>query len=97
MKKFQDLRKIPVQKKQCSSCPFDRINNLIDIGLYLESLCSLEAQHLCHTAENKMICRGGRNIQLRILYSFGLIDEPTDEAFLKASKILDYDKLTSSH
>jgi len=86
MKKFKDLRKVPVQEKQCSTCPFNHIgSNFLNTGPYLESLCSLESQHLCHTAKNRMICRGGRNIQLQILYNFGLIDEPTDEAFLKAT------------
>lgn len=86
MKKFQDLRKVRVQNKPCSTCPFDGIeSNFSDIENYHKSLCGLEAQHLCHTAENRMICRGGRNIQLRILYSLGWIDEPTDEAFLRAT------------
>jgi hypothetical protein len=79
-----DLRTYPVQKTPCRTCPFagkepvrlssDRYKH------YLDNLLG-NGQHLCHSADNKAICRGGREIQLRWLYSIGALSEPTDEAF----------------
>jgi hypothetical protein len=34
---------------------------------------------------NTHLCRGARDLQLRILTSFGYLDESTDEAFTKRS------------
>ena len=79
----KDLRTFPVQTKPCRTCPFageqpvrlsrnryqQYINNLVN-----------DRQHLCHSANNKAICRGGRDIQLHFLSSIGALSEPTDEA-----------------
>ena len=81
-----DLRTYPVQPKPCKTCPFEGetpiqlsperyhyfINNLAGNG-----------QHLCHSKNNKAICRGARNIQLRMLCAMGLLDNSTDEEFNK--------------
>mgnify|MGYP000259340422 CR=1 FL=1 len=79
---------MPVQSRPCRTCPFegeDPIDLEPDRLQYCTgSLVNLEASHLCHSANNKKICRGGRTIQLRVLTAMGLIDEPTDEAFAKA-------------
>lgn len=84
------LADMPVQSHACRTCPFEG-EEPIDLEPerlqhYTASLVNLEASHLCHSANNQKICRGGRNIQLRVLTTMGMIDEPTDEAFAKASE-----------
>ena len=89
----KDLITYPVQKKPCRSCPFAgkepvRLSN----DRYREIFTNLvnSQQHLCHSADNKAICRGGREIQLRWLCSIGALSEPTDEAFNAAiNKVMD--------
>ena len=81
---------MPVMKTACSTCPFvnghksglagDSINE------YTDSLVRFDSQHLCHTADNKAICRGGRELQLRLLAAFGIISEATDAAFDAATR-----------
>ena len=82
-----DLRTYPVQPKPCLTCPFAG-KKPIQLSpnryqYYLNNLSGLR-QHLCHSANNKAICRGGRNIQLRLFCALGYIPEPTNEAFNQA-------------
>jgi|SanBayMetagenome_1026888.scaffolds.fasta_scaffold66060_1 hypothetical protein len=83
----KDLRTYPVQEKPCKTCPFEGEN---PVQLcpnrykgFIENLAG-QGQHLCHSVDNEAICRGGRNIQLRILCAMGMLTEPTDEAFDQA-------------
>lgn len=81
----QDLSKMPVQAKPCKTCLFEG-ESPIDLepesyARYIAKIINLESQHLCHSANNKMLCRGGRNLMLRVLCLKGLITEPNDAAF----------------
>ncbi|MEO9124777.1 MAG: hypothetical protein ABI262_08840 [Microcoleus sp.] len=82
-----DMRTYPVQKSPCLTCPFAGKEPLIlsasSYQKYLENLIG-NGQHICHSSNNTMICRGGREIQLRFLYAIGMLDEPTDKAFDRA-------------
>lgn len=87
-KRFKDLRKVPVQPSPCRTCPFAGTK---PIQLhpqshfnYIRNLVEGRSQHLCHSANDEKVCRGGRDIQLRLFYSKGDIESPTDEAFTKA-------------
>ena len=83
-----DLSQMPVQDSPCKTCPFEGENYLSaeSYSGYVEKILNLESQHLCHSANNKKLCRGGRNIMLRVLCSKGWISEPTDAAFNAARK-----------
>ena len=82
-----DLRTYPVQQKPCLTCPFEG-KKPVQLSseryqYFIDNLAG-KGQHFCHSADNKAICRGGRNIQLRILCALKLLDEPTDECFDEA-------------
>lgn len=84
---MEDLRTYPVQERPCETCPFAGENPIeLPLDRYLHYLNNLfgHGQHLCHSAENKTICRGGRDIQLEWLYRIGALSEPTDTAFNQA-------------
>jgi len=87
MIKYQNLCELKVQPQPCHTCPFEGKEPVqldpVRYNYFIKKLAG-ESQHLCHSVDNKMICRGGRNIQLRILYAMGLIDKPTDECFDEA-------------
>lgn len=81
---------MPVQPTPCRTCPFEG-EEPIDLepeerAKYIAKIVNLKRQHLCHSANSKMLCRGGRNIMLRVLCGYGLITEPTDSAFEAAIK-----------
>ena len=81
---YTDLSKFNVQVEPCRTCPFEGKNPIqLESERYSELIKNLagEGQHLCHSVNNKMICRGGRNIQLRLLCASGLLKKPTDECF----------------
>ncbi|MCT7992421.1 hypothetical protein [Laspinema olomoucense] len=88
VKHFQDLRQMPVQDKPCRTCPFAGKEPIpLEPSRYAQYLMPLvkgSSQHLCHSANDQKVCRGAREIQLRILYLKGAIEAPTDEAFNKA-------------
>jgi hypothetical protein len=81
----KDLRKMKVRRRPCATCPFvngHRSGLRVErINYYTDRLAQFKNQHLCHVEENKQICRGGRDLQLRLLVSFGVIAEASDEAF----------------
>lgn len=81
---------MPVQPKPCRTCPFEGAEPIAlgkeSHAKYAAKIVNLESQHLCHSAKNKMLCRGGRNLLLRVMCGHGLIAEPTDAAFEKARK-----------
>lgn len=82
-----NLRNISVQINPCKTCPFEGKEPLqLSPERYHELIENLlgNGQHFCHSVNNKMICRGGRNIQLRWLCAIKALPEPTDEAFNEA-------------
>lgn len=85
----QDLSQMPVQIHPCMTCPFEGEKPLVltpkSYARYVANIVNLEGQHRCHSANNKMLCRGGRNLLLRVLCAYSLITAPTDAAFSAAS------------
>jgi hypothetical protein len=81
-----NARKMKVQTKPCKSCPFAGEKPIgLTIDRFVEITQNLQdSTHLCHSANNRLICRGGREIQLRWLYLKGFISEPTDHALQEA-------------
>lgn len=84
----RDLSKMLVQANPCRTCPFEGSEPIVlgreSYAKYVAKIVNLESQHLCHSAKNKMLCRGGRNILLRVLCGYGFISELTDAAFVAA-------------
>ena len=81
---------MPVQQSPCRTCPFEGKSpiNLTSESkaTYTNNVASLRGQHFCHSVDNKMICRGGRNLMLQSLLEHGLIAEATDQAYEEARK-----------
>lgn len=99
-------RKIVTKKvmdEPCLTCPFEGKfpvpKNSDERKSVFEDAVNLKGQHLCHTSKDEKICRGGRNLLLKVLFEKGWIEEPNDEAFTKKSKELlgtDYEKSFSN-
>jgi hypothetical protein len=85
---FQDLSKMPVQVNPCKTCPFEGSRRSIlspeSQARYTQKILNLESQHLCHSVNNTMLCRGGRTLLLKVLTVLGAIEEPSDRAFDEA-------------
>lgn len=74
----------------CETCPFREGSPYADLQAYLAE-ASLKEGRECHsTGANPvikyvrtpgLICRGSRDIQLKMFHDMGYIDEPTDEAW----------------
>lgn len=79
-----------MQQHKCRTCPFGGEEAIaLPPERYAEImryLVNLESSHLCHSSNNTLICRGGREIQLRVLTALKLLKEPTDEEFDRVSR-----------
>jgi hypothetical protein len=84
----KDLSQMPVQTYPCMTCPFEGKNPTAftakSYSRYVANIVNLKEQHLCHSTHNKTLCRGGRNLLLKVLCVNELIPEPTDAAFESA-------------
>ena len=85
-----NAKAMPVARKRCKTCLFGGREPVElhpeALAEYRRNIVMLQSQHLCHSADNKQICRGGRDLLLRVLFARKFIDAPTDEAFARASR-----------
>lgn len=85
-----DASAMKVMPERCRTCPFGGREPVElhpeALAQYTRNVVTLQSQHLCHSRNNKQICRGGRELLLRVLYAMKLIDAPTDEAFERKTR-----------
>jgi hypothetical protein len=84
---------MPVMKRMCKTCPFGPNGDPLIANSVAPRVVRFEGSHLCHHPilvgrEETHLCRGARDIQLKLLAAFGVIDEPTDAAFDAKAKRL---------
>jgi hypothetical protein len=83
--KRRDITGMPVRKKMCDTCPFGP-HGAQDVREKVESRL-LEVSQTCHSSGSKdgrpdrLICRGARDFQLKIMVALGVLDEPTDKCW----------------
>jgi len=80
----------PTRKTMCATCPFRDGSPHSHLRSMLEISALSEASRFCHstgvnalyrTKKPVQLCRGSRDLQLRVMHGFGYIDAPTDEAW----------------
>ena len=87
----------PIQKVPCKTCPFAASNPIAlepeSLANHYQNIVQLQGSHVCHSARKATICRGGRDITLKVLTAMRLLAEPTDEEFERVSlKLLSSDR-----
>jgi hypothetical protein len=91
------IRKMPVMKVQCGTCPFREGSPHSDLRGLLEISALSDASRICHstgsnalyrTKKRPKLCRGARDLQLRMFAGLGFISEPTDKAWNQKRKEL---------
>lgn len=85
-------KRMKVRKTQCATCPFRKGSEYADLAPYLAER-SLEETRFCHstgtnaiggeTGRPELVCRGSRDIQLKVYAGIGFIQAPTDAAWEK--------------
>jgi hypothetical protein len=88
------MKTIPVMKEMCATCPFRPGSPYADLAEGLAMSAATSASRICHstgsnaikhrTGRPSRLCRGARDIQLKIFHALGVIDAPTDEAWAVA-------------
>jgi hypothetical protein len=81
-----------VMPAMCNTCPFGPNGDPRTAeGVLHDVILPMAGSQICHhpTLKGKKethLCRGARDIQLRLLCAYGVLREPTDEAFAEASR-----------
>lgn len=82
-----------VMSKQCATCPWKGGANALQISpqgmAALTTMVLNKANVRCHYAAfsgkaEQKICRGARNLQLRVFHVLGVLDKPIDECWAKS-------------
>ena len=81
-----------VMPAKCKSCPFGEHGDKQLAGAVLDRTL-FQSSQICHHPrlqgkKETHLCRGQRDVQLKLLYRMGLIDGPSDEAFYAKSRAL---------
>ena len=82
----------PLRKSMCSTCPFRDGSPYENLRPALTESALNEASRICHstgrnnginkrTGKPPHLCRGARDVQLRMMFALRVIDAPTDEAW----------------
>lgn len=81
--KTTNVSHFPVMKAKCATCPFGT-PGYPELAAQITEQILTDASQICHSSgwpEGTHLCRGARDIQLRLFTSMGIITAPTDEAW----------------
>lgn len=80
-----------VNKVMCATCPWRMGSPYADIAATLQQSALTEASRICHstgsnaindyTGKPEAICRGARDVQLKMFVAMRFLSEPTDKAW----------------
>jgi hypothetical protein len=82
-----------VQPEMCATCPFRHGSKYAHLQPVLAQSALTEATRICHstgsnnginrrTGKPPMVCRGSRDLQLRMFAASGFLREPTDACWV---------------
>ena len=87
----------PTCKEMCATCPFRAGSKYSNLAGPLALSALSEASRICHstgsnnainrrTGRRPMLCRGARDVQIRLFHAIGFLPEPTDAAWAEKLK-----------
>lgn len=84
-------KRVPVRHTMCATCPFRPGSEFESLAGYLAQSAISEGNRICHstgtsaihgrTGKRSAICRGARNIQLKLFFGMGFLTEATDASW----------------
>ena len=94
MSRYTDTSTMPVQPKQCRTCPFREgvAKKYRKVRSHIAVSALSDASRICHntgadnlyhedTGKPEMLCRGARDLQIAFFHQIGFLSAPTDEAW----------------
>jgi hypothetical protein len=84
---------MPVMPAMCATCPF-RDTGWTEVRALLQQRALSTATPICHSTGHALtkrlgpshLCRGARDFQIQIFYRLGVIDAPTEEAWIRKQR-----------
>ena len=90
-------KKLPVCKVMCKTCPY-REGGYTCVQDLLTQRALNQGSPICHSTGGKdavvpntlppAVCRGARDLQLKVMCAFGFLSEPTDAEWNRKAKEL---------
>jgi hypothetical protein len=87
------MKTIPTMPSMCATCPFRPGSPHAALQNHLAESALNEASRICHstgqsvfygrTGKKPRLCRGARDLQLKVFAAIGVIESATDEAWAK--------------
>lgn len=84
-------KRLPVLKNMCATCPFRNGSPYASLASDLAGSALLNASRVCHstgsnaihknTGKPERLCRGARDLQLKVFAAIGFIESATNEAW----------------
>lgn len=97
----------PVCVRKCKTCPFRHNSPHAYLREHLEQSAMSEASRECHstgtnaiggrTGKKPLLCRGARDLQLKMFYAMRFISAPTDAAWLAKVNEMNAARLAAAH
>lgn len=86
MRRSRNINGWRVMAHKCATCPFGPKGDPEVMAGVIGRVAGLQASQICHHPilygkQETHLCRGARDIQLRIMCSMGILNEATDKAF----------------
>jgi hypothetical protein len=86
------MKPMPVNKTMCDTCPFREGSPYAYLAADLRLSALGQSSRICHstgsnnainrrTGKPAALCRGARDIQLKVFHAIGFLSEPTDAAW----------------
>jgi hypothetical protein len=82
---------MPTQRSMCATCPWRDGSPYAYLAAELQESALTQASRICHstgsnainarTGKPPALCRGARDVQLKMFVALGFLDEPTDAAW----------------
>lgn len=83
---------LPLRQTKCATCPFRAGAKTSFVAPVITERIIDESSHICHSTGNNNafhkrtgapshLCRGARDLQLKLFCAMGFLSEPTDEAW----------------
>ncbi len=81
-----NIKNWKVNCQRCATCPFNADGDAKLQTTIITQIIEEEVSQICHhpTLKGKPsthLCRGARDIQIKIFYALGWLSEPTDKAW----------------
>lgn len=80
MTRVRSIGGFKVNKVRCETCPFSD-GGCLPVRAKVEQRAMTEGSQMCHSTDNKTLCRGARDFQIQMFFRMGFLKEESDKCW----------------